>query len=124
MANSKVHFDASVDGSLHAWGHEGDKVNRVWCDEDSYDGVEGDVEDFLLSLPLGTGKHAASLEDAIGTRLRRSEHEKKECRLKFRQWCVCWDISDHDGCPLLIHHLSVDATASALCNLWQRTEWM
>jgi hypothetical protein len=88
MANSKVHFDASVDGSFHAWGHDDDRENDVWCNCANLYDVEDDVDDFLLSLKLGTGNHVASLEDTIGTRLRRSEREKQDYKRKIKHWCV------------------------------------
>jgi hypothetical protein len=50
---------------------------------------EDDLDAFLLSLPLGTGKNAVILEEAIGTRLRCNEEEKIRFQRQSEAWCAC-----------------------------------
>ena len=78
--------------------------------------ADDDIDDFLLSLPLGSGKAAAALEAAIAERLHRSEHEKQCYKDQVQEWCAAADpkyIAD-DGAV----DDAVRCVLRAVCGAW------
>lgn len=52
----------------------------------SLDSVRRDVDSFLLSLPLGTDRDSADVEEAVARRLISCEVERLKLRKKLQQW--------------------------------------
>lgn len=52
----------------------------------SLDSVRRDVDSFLLSLPLGTDRDSADVEEAVARRLISCEIERLKLQKKLHQW--------------------------------------
>jgi hypothetical protein len=46
------------------------------------------VDQFVMSLPLGTAPGDAQIEEAVASRLYKTELERAELQAKLEEWCV------------------------------------
>ena len=56
--------------------------------DDGPEVIAARVEDFLLALPLGTGRAAAEVEAAVARRLMDAEMGRAALKDRLRKWCV------------------------------------